>query len=106
MTTEATIIVAIFGSTGLWKLVEVILTRKYNKKDKEDDKEDLVMSALQGLLHEALERRCLEALAEGEVTLAQHETIEALWEPYCKMGLNGTGRALHESVNALGLKKE
>ena len=106
MTTETTIIVAVLGATGLWKIIEVLLTRMFSKKDKKDDKEDLVMMALQGLLHEALERRCLEALAEGEVTLAQHETIEALWEPYCKMGLNGTGRALHESVNALGLKKE
>ena len=105
MTTEH-IFLAVLGAAGFWEIIKLILTRIFNKKDKHDDKEDLQTLALQGLLHEALERRCLEALAYGQMTPAMHETIDALWEPYQRMGLNGTGKALHDKVLELDITNE
>ena len=105
MTTEH-ILLAFIGAAGFWEIIKLLLTRLFKTKDKHDDKEDLQTLALQGLLHEALERRCLEALAEGQMTPAMHETIDALWEPYQRMGLNGTGRALHEKVQELNITTE
>ena len=105
MTTEQ-IFIAVIGAAGFWEIIKLILNRIFNKKDKHDDKEDLQTLALQGLLHEALERRCLEALAYGQMTPAMHETIDALWEPYQRMGLNGTGKALHDKVLGLDITNE
>lgn len=101
-----TIVLAVIGAGGFWEIIKLILNRIFNKKDKHDDKEDLQTLALQGLLHEALERRCLEALAYGQMTPAMHETIDALWEPYQRMGLNGTGKALHDKVLGLDITNE
>ena len=101
-----TIVLAVIGAGGCWEIIKLILNRIFNKKDKHDDKEDLQTLALQGLLHEALERRCLEALAYGQMTPAMHETIDALWEPYQRMGLNGTGKALHDKVLGLDITNE
>lgn len=108
MTTEQTfqIVLAVFGAAGFWEIIKLILTRIFKKKDKHDEKEDLQTLALQGLLHEALERRCLEALAYGQMTPAMHETIDALWEPYQRMGLNGTGKALHDKVLGLDITND
>ena len=105
MTTEH-ILLAFIGAAGFWEIIKLLLTRIFKKKDKHEDKEDLQTLALQGLLHEALERRCLEALSIGSMTPAMHETIDALWEPYQRMGLNGTGRALHEKVMKLDITNE
>ena len=105
MTTEH-ILLAFIGAAGFWEIIKLILTRIFKKKDKHEDKEDLQTLALQGLLHEALERRCLEALAYGQMTPAMHETIDALWEPYQRMGLNGTGRVLHDKVMRLDITNE
>lgn len=105
MTTEQ-IFIAVIGAAGFWEIIKLIITRIFNRKDKHEDKEDLQTLALQGLLHEALERRCLEALAIGQMTPAMHETIDALWEPYQRMGLNGTGRALHDKVQQLDITNE
>lgn len=105
MTTNQ-IFIAVIGAAGFWEIIKLILTRIFTKKDKHDDKEDLQTLALQGLLHEALERRCLEALAYGQMTPAMHETIDALWEPYQRMGLNGTGKALHDKVLGLDITNE
>lgn len=102
----STIVLAVIGAGGFWEIIKLILNRIFNKKDKHDDKEDLQTLALQGLLHEALERRCLEALAYGQMTPAMHETIDALWEPYQRMGLNGTGKALHDKVLGLDITNE
>ena len=76
MTTEH-IFLAVIGAAGFWEIIKLVLTRIFKKKDKHDDKEDLQTLALQGLLHEALERRCLEALAIGQMTPAMHETSKA-----------------------------
>lgn len=105
MTTEH-ILLAFIGAAGFWEIIKLLLTRIFKKKDKHEDKEDLQTLALQGLLHEALERRCLEALSIGSMTPAMHETIDALWEPYQRMGLNGTGRALHEKVMRLDITND
>jgi hypothetical protein len=105
LTTEH-IFLAVLGAAGFWEIIKLILARIFSKKDKHDEKEDLQTLALQGLLHEALERRCLEALAYGQMTPAMHETIDALWEPYQRMGLNGTGRALHDKVMDLDISNE
>ena len=120
MTTELSagaILFAFIGAAGFWELIKFILMRIFSKKDKKEEKAerqeeelaeavDTLLDAVKGLLHEALERRCLEALAYGQMTPAMHETIDALWEPYQRMGLNGTGRALHEKVQELNITNE
>lgn len=116
MTTEH-ILLAFIGAAGFWELIKFILMRIFSKKDKKEEKVEkqeeelsesvnILLLAVQGLLHEALERRCLEALSLGSMTPAMHETIDALWEPYQRMGLNGTGRALHEKVMRLDITNE
>ena len=112
-----TIVLAVIGAGGFWELIKLILTRIFSKKDKTEEKKekqaertseqiDVLVDAVKGLLHEALERRCLEALAYGQMTPAMHETIDALWEPYQRMGLNGTGKALHDKVLGLDITNE
>lgn len=84
------VIVAIFASNGFW---QYLLTR-INKKDVKTE-------AILALLHDKLYYLCEKHLSMNSITVDELENIECLYQPYTKMGGNGTVELLYEKVKKL-----
>lgn len=84
------VIVAIFASNGFWQYLQT----KTNKKDVKTE-------AILALLHDKLYYLCDKQLSENNITVDELENIECLYQPYTKMGGNGTVELLYEKVKKL-----
>ena len=91
-----TIIVAIFGSTGFWAIVQRFLDSKSASR-----------RMILGLGYDRLVHLCRKYIERGSVTLEELEDLEKyLYTPYREMGGNGTAEMLFNEVKALKKHKE
>lgn len=97
MTTE--IILAIFGSTGLWTLVNNVVQRMQGHKSAE-------RKALLALLHDRLYLLCQSYIEQGSISLDELENIDYLYSPYRALGGNGTCEKLYEKVLSLPIERK
>ena len=89
------LVAAIFGSTGLWTLINNIYQSRKEKKSVERE-------ALLGLLHESLAEKCEAYIAAGSISRQDFEDLEKyIYKPYRKLGGNGTGEVLFNKVSDL-----
>ena len=87
----ATILVGIFGSMGFWSY----MSEKRSKKSIE-------RAAIQCVLFMAIKMSCKTCLRRGWVNTEEIEDIEKyMFEPYEKMGGNGTAKLLMEKIKSL-----
>ncbi len=86
-----TIIIAILGSTGLWTVINNIITHIRDKKSIEK-------KALLALLHDKLYYLCQHFIEKGRISTDELENIEYLYKPYSALGGNGTCKRLYEEV--------
>lgn len=103
MNIELVITVAItaIGSTGLWRFVEYMFTRKDNRKEKEDLARARQDSVNLALLHHLIYEMCETAISRGKIFVSELDDLEHLAEPYFSLGGNGTGRLLVEEARKL-----
>lgn len=92
------IIIAILGSTGLWTLINNIITCFKDKKSIEK-------KALLALLHDKMYYLCQYFIDKGQITTDELENIEYLYRPYEALGGNGTCKRLYEEVLRLPITK-
>ena len=92
------IIIAILGSTGLWTLINNIIT--YFK-----DKKSIEKKALLTLLHDKLYYLFQHFISKGSITADELENLEYLYKPYSSLGGNGTCKRLYEEVLRLPITK-
>lgn len=97
MTTQ--IIIAIFGSTGLWTLVNNLILKHQGNKSAE-------RKALLALLHDKLYFLCQSYIEEGKISLDELENIEYLYSPYRALDGNGTCEKLYEKVLSLPIERK
>lgn len=98
----ATIITAVFASTGFWTLLNNIYLNRREKNSGEKEKRDAERAAILGLLHETLAERCLLYLQRGEISRQEYEDLrQYIYEPYKSLGGNGTGETLMSKVEKL-----
>lgn len=89
------LLVAIFGSNGLWSVL-------LNKREKKSKKNKLLM----GLAYSEIINRSERYLDRGEISTDEyHELYHYLYKPYKDMGGNGTAAKLMEQVKMLPLPK-
>lgn len=89
-----TILVSIFGSMGFWSF----MSDRRSKKSIE-------RAAIQCVLFMAIKMSCKTCLRRGWVTTEEIEDIEKyMFEPYEKMGGNGTAKLLMDKIKALPSK--
>ena len=94
------IIVAIIASSGLWSFIAVLVQKKMEKKDA---KHQMIM----GLGHDRIKYLAEKYIAQGWIAADDHEDlVKYLYEPYVKMGGNGTAKKLMDDVNKLPIKKK
>jgi hypothetical protein len=94
------IIIAIIASSGLWSFIAVLVQKKMEKKDA---KHQMIM----GLGHDRIKYLAEKYIAQGWITADDHEDlVKYLYDPYVKMGGNGTAKKLMDDVNKLPIKKK
>lgn len=103
MTVEivVTIILAMIGSSGLWMVVDHLISRKDKRKDHADEIRERQRAVNLALLHHLMYGMCEKALLRGKVYVSEYDDISHLAEQYFAEGGNGTGRLLIEEVRKL-----
>lgn len=87
----SSIVLAILASNGLWSLISRIV-------DKHSGKDKLLM----GLAYSEIIRGAEQVIARGYISTDEYNELNRyLYEPYKKMGGNGTAARLMEQVKNL-----
>lgn len=93
------LITSVFASTGLWSLISWAIQRKAQKKD------DLTRLIL-GLGHDRIIHLCVKYIKRGYITKDEYEDLmKYLFDPYTKLGGNGTAERLITEVKSLPIRE-
>ena len=88
--------VAVLTSSGLWALVS-----------KRADKNNAERKMLVGLAHDRIIRLGMVYVTRGYITQDEYENLnDYLYQPYEKMGGNGSAKRVMEEVRKLPIKRE
>ena len=88
--------VAVLTSSGLWALVS-----------KRADKNDAERKMLVGLAHDRITHLGMAYLTRGYITQDEYENLnDYLYQPYEKIGGNGSAKRIMEEVRRLHIKRE
>ena len=88
--------VAVLTSSGLWALVS-------NRADKNDAERKMLV----GLAHDRITHLGMAYLTRGYITQDEYENLnDYLYQPYEKMGGNGSAKRIMEEVRRLPIKRE
>lgn len=91
----ASVIIAMFGSTGLWSYIA-------NRRSKHDAKTRLLI----GLAHDRIIYLGTKYIERGYITADEYENLnDYLYQPYAENGGNGSAKRVMEQVRALPIKK-
>lgn len=102
-----TVIGAVFASSGLWTLILYFIQRKDKKKDKEDEMLKQQSDMILGLGHDRIIYLGAKYIEEGSISENEFENLNKyLYEPYRKLGGNGTAKKIMEDVNNLPIRKD
>ena len=86
--------VAVLTSSGLWALVS-------NRADKNDAERKMLV----GLAHDRITHLGMAYLTRGYITQDEYENLnDYLYQPYEKMGGNGSAKRIMEEVRKLPIK--
>ena len=102
-----TIILAIFGSTGLWTLVNFLVQRHFNLKDQRNNDLALLKEAELASLQDRLLYLCESYIEKGSIELNQLQSINRLYSAYRKLGGNSFITDMYEGkVKRLSVKNQ
>lgn len=90
------IVLAMLASNGLWALI-----------GKRRNKNDVERNMLVGLAHDRIIHLGMVYVTRGYVTQDEYENLnDYLYQPYEKMGGNGSAKRVMEEVRKLPIKRE
>lgn len=96
----ASIVGAVFASTGFWAFLINLIQRKDNKESAESQ-------MLKGLGHDRICYLGAYYIKQGHITKDDYENLhDYLFMPYKKLGGNGTAEKIMKEVEKLPLLKE
>ena len=101
MSNEALLTLAgiLFGSQGLWTLIQTMWINKHRKKTAEN-------KLLLGLAFETIIYTAQKYIDRGEIEAEEYKELNHyLFEPYKEMGGNGTAARMIAEVEKLPIKK-
>lgn len=97
-----TVICAILASSGFWAYMVARRDKKSKDAEKNDAKTDMIM----GLGHDRIIYLCEKYIERGWISSEEYENIHTwLFEPYTRMGGNGTAKRLMAIVDNLPVRK-
>lgn len=90
------IVLAVLASNGLWALI-----------GKRRNKNDVERNMLVGLAHDRIIHLGMTYVQRGEITQDEYANLnDYLYQPYEKMGGNGSAKRVMEEVRKLPIKRE
>ena len=96
--TTITLLIAIFGSNGLFSVIILLMNRYFAKKDKESDEQETFKMVLEAVAHDAYYDDCRRLLKKDDITEEELDNHNYLYRAYHAMGLNSTGDGMHQLV--------
>lgn len=95
-----TVIGAVFASGGFWTFLTYMIQRKDNKDSAESQ-------MLKGLGHDRICYLGAKYIKQGYITKDDYENLhDYLFEPYKKLGGNGTAEKVMREIDRLPFKEE
>ena len=95
-----TLVVSIFASTGFWAFITTMIQRRDKKKDGE-------ANMLRGLGHDRICYLGECFIKRGNISKGEYENLKVyLYEPYKKLGGNGTAEKVMKEVEKLPLRDD
>lgn len=100
------IIVALLTSSALWGVVSKIVLKRMEQAEKRSEKDDAERKMLVGLAHDRIIHLGMVYIQRGHITQDEYENLQVyLYEPYEKMGGNGSAKRVMEEVRKLPIEK-
>ena len=96
--TTITLLIAIFGSNGLFSVIILLMNRHFAKKDKEDNEQETFKMVLEAVAHDAYFDDCRRLLKKDTISEEELDNHNYLYRAYHAMGLNSTGDRMHQLV--------
>lgn len=100
-----TVLIAIFGTSGFWSVITILINRYQNKKDKIAEAKSVERKALLGLLHDRVYELANYHIRERCISDDEYDNLQYLYKPYKEMGGNGTCERLMKEVEKLPIMK-
>jgi len=98
MASMATIVVAIFASTGFWSFLQTVVLNKKNTSSAES-------RMLKGLGHDRICYLGEVYIKRGYITKDEYENlVDYLYKPYRELGGNGTAERIINEVQKLEIR--
>lgn len=100
------IIVALLTSSALWGVVSKIVLKRMEQAEKRSEKDNAERKMLVGLAHDRIIHLGMVYIQRGYITQDEYENLQVyLYEPYEKMGGNGSAKRVMEEVRKLPIEK-
>ena len=100
------LIVALLTSTALWGVVSKVILKRMELTAKRSKADEAQRKMLVGLAHDRIIHLGMVYIERGYVTQDEYENLQVyLYEPYEKMGGNGSARRVMEEVRKLPIRE-
>lgn len=97
---------ALLTSSALWGVVSKIVLKRMEQAEKRSEKDGAERKMLVGLAHDRIIHLGMIYIQRGHITQDEYENLQVyLYEPYEKMGGNGSAKRVMEEVRKLPIEK-
>lgn len=99
------VVFAILASSGFWAFITVIVQKHLENKYSVSFRESVEREMLIGLAHDRILSLGMKYIQRGYITRDEYENInQYLYEPYSKLGGNGSAKKIMEELNKLPIR--
>lgn len=95
---------AIYSAAAIVAVLGIMLSSRRIEKEKADEENELVKSALRALLRSELMRTHHQAVRDGHASTVDKEVMERTYQSYHQLGGNGIATNLHDEMMELPTK--
>lgn len=95
---------AIYSAAAIVAIFGIMLSGRRAEKEKAEEENELVKSALRALLRSELMRTHHQAVRDGYASTVEKEVMERTYQSYHRLGGNGIATNLHDEMMALPTK--
>ena len=97
---------AIYSAAAVVALLGVMLSNRSVEKEKAEEENELVKSALRALLRSEIMRTHHQAVRDGHASTVDKEVMERTYQSYHSLGGNGIATNLHDEMMSLPTRDE
>lgn len=98
------VMVAVFGSTGFWAVIQTVVINRQHKKEVKNDKLNAISKGVLATLHKELNELCDIIIEQEYVTQSQFEDLQYMSAPYIELGGDGTLEKKLKIIDKFDLK--